>query len=276
MFFDQLKNELKLRNFSERTIKAYVFYNQQLVEYVGKDPTAVKESDIKNYIRYLLEERGVAPATARLAVNALKFYYRQVKKRRFNYLLRLPKRQKRLPVVLCKEEIAKLLLAVKNLKQRLILGLAYSAGLRISEVVGLKVEDIDFYQAVLWVRQGKGRKDRQTILSARIIGGLKRQVSGKSAGDYIFSGQQPGQHLSSRSAEKIFAVALKNAKINKVVTFHSLRHSFATHLLEQGTDLRYIQELLGHKNLSTTQIYTHVSSQQLSQIKSPLDGYEKK
>ena len=182
----------------------------------------------------------------------------------------LPKRPKRLPVVLSKEEVNLLLAAVGNQKHKLVLSLMYSAGLRVSEVVKLKAEDVDLANKILWVRQGKGGKDRQRIVSDKLINDLQRGINQRKVGEYLFSGQKPGSHLSTRSVEKIFSRVLTGAGIKKQATCHSLRHSFATHLLESGVDIRYIQTLLGHKNLATTQIYTQVSNQFLSDIKSPL------
>jgi site-specific recombinase XerD len=271
MFFDCLKKELEIRNFSPKTVKAYLYYNVDLVKYCQKDPTAIKEQDIKDYLWYLLEERKVSGSTARLAINAIKFYYRQVKKRRFSFYYRLPKAEKKLPVVLSKQEVARLLEQPKNIKHRLILSLMYGAGLRISEAVSLRVADFDFDHAAIWVRQGKGAKDRQTILPKKLIGQLNEYSAGKGSSDYIFVGQRPGCHLTSRSAEAIFARALAEAGINKEATCHSLRHSFATHLLKNGTDIRYIQELLGHQSLSTTQRYTKVDDTELRMISSPFD-----
>ncbi|MEA3398709.1 MAG: tyrosine-type recombinase/integrase, partial [Patescibacteria group bacterium] len=242
------------------------------LNYCKKDPTTIKESDIKQYVQYLLEQRNVSSATARLAVNALKFYYSNIKKRRFNYLFKtnMSKRAKRLPVVLSKSEVARLLNVVVNSKHKLILSLMYSAGLRVSEVVKLKAEDFDFDDKILWVRQGKGKKDRQTIISEKLEPALIKLVKAKEKGEYMFVGQRPGRHLSTRSVENVFSKALENADIKKQATCHSLRHSFATHLLEDGTDIRYIQRLLGHRSLTTTQIYTAVTNQALRDIKSPL------
>ena len=146
----------------------------------------------------------------------------------------------------------------------------YSSGLRISEAVKLKVENIDLANKILWVRQGKGNKDRQTIISDKLIGILFDAAATKKLGQYLFSRQKPDNHLSTRSVEKIFQRALAAVDIKKQATCHSLRHSFATHLLEDGTDIRYIQQLLGHRSLVTTQIYTRVTNKYLSQIKSPL------
>lgn len=271
MFFDALKKELEIRNFSPKTVKAYLFYNNDLVKYCQKDPTTITEADIKKYVWYLLGERKASSYTARLALNAIKFYYRTVKKRRFYFNFGLPRRETKLPVVLSRPEVTKLLASLDNEKHCLILSLMYSAGLRVSEVVALRPEDFDLETKVLWVRQGKGRKDRQTVISDKIINDLANLLDRAATGWYLFKGQKSSSHLSTRSVEKIFANTLLKSGIRKSATCHSLRHSFATHLLESGTDIRYIQELLGHRNLATTQIYTRVSNKFLSQVKSPLD-----
>ncbi|MFA6215190.1 MAG: site-specific tyrosine recombinase/integron integrase [Patescibacteria group bacterium] len=273
MFFDSLENELKIRNFSPQTIKAYLYYNRDLVKFCQKDPRAVKESDIKQYVQYLFEKRKVSSATARLALNALKFYYVNIQKRRFGYLMfsALPKRPSRLPVVLSRDEVSKLLNSAINPKHHLILALMYSAGLRVGEVVKLKTEDIDLADKIIWVRQGKGGKDRQSLFSDKLFEALNELVGQKNVGEYLFCGQKPKSHLTTRSAEKIFQKALKSANIKKPASCHSLRHSFATHLLENGTDIRYIQQLLGHRSLVTTQIYTRVSGKIIKAINSPFD-----
>ena len=272
MFFDALEKELKIRNFSQRTITAYLYYNRDLVTYCRKDPTMIAEADIKDYLWYLLDQRHVAAATARLAMNAIKFYYRTVKKRRFYFNFGLPRGAKRLPVVLSKTEVAALLGAVTNVKHRLLLSLMYSAGLRVSEVVALKPEDFDLDYHVLWVRQGKGNKDRQTILADRVLNELRQRLAAAPVGHYVFSGQGPGSHLTTRSVEKLFQQALELAGIKKQATCHSLRHSFATHLLESGVDAVYIQKLLGHRRLETTLIYARIASNFVGRITSPLDS----
>ena len=270
MFFDSLKKELEIRNFSPKTVKAYLFYNTDLVRYCQKDPTVIKEVDVKDYLWYLLEQRHVSAATARLALNAIKFYYRAVKKRRFYFNFGLPRGEKKLPVVLTKAEVIMVLSAVSNIKHQLILSLMYSAGLRVSEVVALKPEDFDLENKILWVRQGKGKKDRQTVISEKIIDELRRQLATVPLGQYLFKGLKPGSHLSTRSAEKVFSQALANAGIKKQAACHSLRHSFATHLLDDGVDAVYIQKLLGHRRIETTLIYAQISPKFIDQIKSPL------
>ena len=270
MFFDALKKELEIRNFSPKTVKAYLFYNTDLVRYCQKDPMAIKESDVKDYLWYLLEQRRVSSATARLALNAIKFYYRTVKKRRFYFNFSLPRGEKKLPVVLSRQEVVRLLESLINPKHSLILSLMYSAGLRVSEVVVIKPEDFDLPEKVLWVRQGKGKKDRQTVISDRIIDELTNLLARTETGQYLFKGQKPRSHLSTRSVEKIFDAALLKSGIRKRATCHSLRHSFATHLLESGVDAVYIQKLLGHQRIETTMVYARISNKFINNIKSPL------
>ncbi len=183
-----------------------------------------------------------------------------------------PRKERKLPAVLSEIEVLKILEAVRNLKRRALLMLIYSAGLRVSEVVRLQVDDIDAGRRLLRVHAGKGRKDRYSVLSEIALQALREHWKAyKPKGKWLFAGAKDGSHLTARSAEKIFEQVAKNAGIKKNVSIHTLRHSFATHLLESGTDLRYIQELLGHKRSETTQIYTHVMRKDLARIRSPLD-----
>jgi site-specific recombinase XerD len=182
-----------------------------------------------------------------------------------------PKKERKLPEVLSQNDIPRILQSVNNEKHRAILTLTYSAGLRISEVVHLKIEDIDGERMLIHVRQGKGRNARYTILSREALKVLRNYIKAYRPKTWLFPGGKEGKHLTERSVQKIFERALKKAGIKKDVSIHSLRHSFATHLLENGTDLRYIQELLGHKHSKTTEIYTHVSEKEMRRIQSPLD-----
>lgn len=266
-----LERELKIRGFSHKTIKAYLHYNRKFLNYARKSPKEIANEDIKRYLEFLAN-REVSNATLNLAINALKFYYAQVLKRKFFFDIKHPKKEKRLPVVLTKDEIRKMLEATKNLKHKLLMEIMYASGLRVSEVVKLKIPDIDLEEGIIRVNLGKGKKDRQTILSKRAIEDLKKFLEiRRNDNQYLFTGAQNKSHLSTRSAQKIVLQAAKLADIKKEVSCHSLRHSFATHLLEKGVDIRYIQKLLGHRRLETTQIYTQVSTQKLKQIGSPLD-----
>jgi len=218
-----------------------------------------------------LKNKDSANATINVAINAFKFYYTQILHRKFfvNKKLFRTKKAQKLPSVLTKNEVKQVLVQIQNVKYKLILGLMYSSGLRISEVVNVKVEDFDFENKLLRVQEGKGKKDRNTILSEKMVDVLQKYIKNKKVGDYAFKSQRGGK-LTKRSVQKFFSDALKKSKIKKTASCHSLRHSFATHLLEEGTDIRYIQELLGHKNLETTQIYTKVANNNLKDIKSPL------
>jgi len=186
-----------------------------------------------------------------------------------------PRRDKRLPIVLSKEEIKKMFLTEKNIKHRLLLMMVYASGLRVGEVVKLKRHDIDISRKILNIKAGKGRKDRYTIISETVINALTDYFSRYEVNQWLFSGYNPEKHLSIRSAQHIFEDALKKANIKKDATIHSLRHSFATHLLENGTDIRYIQELLGHSSIRTTERYTHVAKRRILSITSPLDTIDK-
>lgn len=264
---EKLKTEMTLRSFSPRTIEAYLFYNRKFLEFVKKDPDQVTTDDVKSYMAKMME-RNASPRTIILVKAALKFFYDGVLKKNIVYI-KSPKVSKKLPVVLTKEEVKTLIRSIKNGTHMLVVSLLYSSGLRVSELVNLKVGDIELDERIGWVRSGKGRKDRMFILPNALIEDLKRHFSGKKDTDYIFSGYK--ERMSARNVQKIVSSAAENAGLSKHVHVHTLRHSFATHLLEAGEGIRKIQELLGHADLSTTQIYTHVSKEELKKVKSPLD-----
>jgi len=272
--FEDLRRELVLRKYSPKTVKAYIHYNEDLLKISGKNLSDITESDIKDYLFYLVEQRKVATSTLNIAINALKFYYGTILKRKFLYEIKRPRKDRKLPVVLGREEVVRILSSVENIKHKAILMLIYSAGLRVSEVVKLRAEDIDKERQLIHIRGAKGRKDRYTTLSDQVLTVLREYWKEYKPDIWLFPGAKPGSHLGTRSVEKIFTGACKKAGIRKEVSVHSLRHSFATHLLEGGTDLRYIQELLGHKSSKTTEIYTHVSKKELGKIRSPLDNLE--
>jgi len=186
--------------------------------------------------------------------------------------IKRPKKDKKLPVVLNKDEVLRIFSSVKNVKHRAILMLTYSSGIRVGEVVRLKKDDIDSKRRLIHIKGSKGRKDRYTLLSDTALKALREYWKEYRPKIWLFPGQDKNKHISVRSVEKIFSTACHKADITKHVTVHSLRHSFATHLLESGVDLRYIQELLGHKNSKTSEIYTHVSTRDIGRIKSPLDA----
>lgn len=212
-----------------------------------------------------------ATSTLNQAINALKFYYGSMLKKKFIYEVKRPCKDKKLPVVLSKEGFAKILSSVDNIKHKAILMLVYSAGLRVGEVVRLKPEDIDSKRMLIHIRGAKSRKDRYSLLSETALESLRKYWKQYKPVKWLFEGFRDGRYLSTRTVQAIFEQAKEKAGIEKDVTVHSLRHSFATHLLEGGTDLRYIQELLGHTHSKTTEIYTHVSTKSLEKIVSPID-----
>lgn len=269
---DGLRRELAARKYSTKTIKSYVHYNEDFLKFVKKNPLEVTNEDVKDYLFYLAETKDTSASTLNIAINALKFYYGEMLKRDFVYEIKRPKKDKKLPVVLSQEEVSRILSSVDNLKHKAILMLAYSAGLRVSEAVNLKVDDIDQQRRLIHVRAAKGRKDRYTILSEVAFEILRKYREEYGPEEWLFPGAHPKKHITTRTAQAIFEQAREAAEIQKEVTIHSLRHAFATHLLENGVDLRYIQELLGHKSSKTTEIYTHVSNRDLGRIKSPLDS----
>lgn len=221
-----------------------------------------------------LLEQGHSPAYVNQAISALRFLAAEVFKQpseQTKYIR--PKKEKKLPYVLSELEVLRVIQAPTNLKHRTMLYLAYASGLRVSEVVRLKTTDIDPERGILRVRQGKGKKDRPTLLSQTAWEMIQKYVDAelRSTSMWLFPGQHPRSHLHERSLQKVFKEALLTSGVMKQVGIHVLRHSFATHLLENGTDLRYIQELLGHANPSTTERYTHVSTKNLKRIQSPLD-----
>jgi len=264
---ERLETELKLRGFSPFTIKSYLFYNQKFLEFVKKSVEEVSEEDVKNFIAQKISE-GANPKTIVLIQSALRFFYDEVLKKGI-VNLKPPKISKSLPIVLTREEVKALINSIKNKKHKLIVKLLYSSGLRLSELVNLKVGDLELEERIGWVRKGKGAKDRMFIISSKLVDELKEYIKNKKDSDYVFSGRKG--KMSVRNVQKIVKLAAKKAGINKPVHPHTLRHSFATHLLEAGENIRKIQELLGHSNLSTTQIYTHISTEELKKVKSPLD-----
>lgn len=273
-----MERELKIRGFSRQTQKSYLYYNKDLLKFNKKSPRDVNCDDIKEYLFYL-KNKKLANATLNVAINAIKFYYTQILKRKFfvNKEIFRTKKAQKLPEVFAKNEVKKILATIQNVKHKLLLGLMYSSGLRVSEIINVRVKDLDFENQMLKVRQAKGAKDRITIMSKKVSNVLEKYVKNKKINDYVFESSREAclptrqGKLTERSVQKVFTQALKKSKIKKQASCHSLRHSFATHLLENGTDIRYIQELLGHKRLETTQVYTKVSSNKLNKIKSPLD-----
>jgi site-specific recombinase XerD len=204
-----------------------------------------------------------------LYLNAIKLYYRDVTKCLQKIEVPSDRTLKSLPVALSRTEVRKIIESLKNPKHKLLSYLSYGAGLRVSEVVALKVQDRDLTELTIHIKQAKGQKDRISVVPESISDELKNLLVGKANNDFVFAGER-GRKLTTRTAQKVFENALRVSGITKDATFHSLRHSFATHLLENGTNVRYVQELLGHQNIRTTQIYTQVTNPKIKNIKSPL------
>lgn len=265
-----LEKMMKLRYFSQRTIKSYLYYNRELLKFTGKSPSIITNADIKEYLGDLVKT-GISASTLNVAINALKLYYRGLMKRRFFTDIKAVHRDKKLPVVLSKEEMKRLIIAPANAKHRLILEFMYATGARVSEVTQMKFGDLDLDRGLCYIRQGKGRKDRTTLISKKLVQEIIDNFDNKKSSDYIFT-TISGNIYSVRTVQKIVSHAARKAGLTKKISAHALRHSFATHLLESGTDIRYIQRLLGHKKLETTQVYTRVSGESLSRITSPLDN----
>ena len=270
MMLEQLETELKIRGFSKRTVDSYLYHNKKFLGFIKKDPKEVTEQDAKKYLAYLISDRKYSPRSANLALSSLKFFHSQILQNNAFNAVKAPKLQKKLPTVLTKDEIKKLIESASNPKHKLIIEFMYSSGLRVSECVSLKFDDLDLQEKMGKVKHGKGNKERYIILSDNLIRHLNDYATKKKDKcPHIFSVN--GRQITTRQAQKIVKEAAKRAGIRKRVFCHALRSSFATHLLEAGTDIRVIQELLGHSDLSTTQIYTKVSTQQLKKVKSPLD-----
>ncbi|MEW6003116.1 MAG: site-specific tyrosine recombinase/integron integrase [Nitrospirota bacterium] len=269
--FEDLRRELPSRKYSYKTVKGYLYYNRDFLNFIDKKPSDITDADIKDYLLYLVEEKQSATSTLNQAINALKFYYGTMLKKRFLYDIKRPRKDKKLPVVLSKEEVASILSSVDNIKHKAILMLVYSSGLRVGEVVRLKPEDIDSKRMLVFIKGAKGRKDRYSLLSESALKTLREYWREYKPVKWLFPGPNSERYITIRTAQRVFEIACNRAGIRKDVTIHSLRHSFATHLLENGIDLRYIQELLGHKSSKTTEIYTHVSTKDFAKIRNPLD-----
>ncbi len=266
-----LETELKIRGYTSATLSAYLIHNKNFLLFIKKEPEIITGLDVKTYLAYLMAEKQSKATSVNLTISALRFFYEDVLKKKIFDDITPPKIEKKLPTVLTKEEMKLLLGAAKNKKHRLLLEFLYASGMRVSECVRIKIDDLDLKEKMGRVIAGKGRKDRHIILSETLIKNLQEYLDKrKQESPYVFPGHK--NHLSVRMAQRIVTNTAKKAGIRKRVFAHAMRSSFATHLLEAGTDIRYIQELLGHADLSTTQRYTKVSTEQLKKIKSPLDN----
>ena len=266
---------IELKRYSFRSIKSYKsillpFLNDFESENIQKLP----EESIRNWIHERLKPRSFPYASVKAYATTIRLFYRELFRRnvRLDFTRQVRKSEK-LPVVLSKAEVSDLLDVLTNLKHKTILSTLYSGGLRLGEVLNLKPSDIDSKRMVIRIIQGKGSKDRELMLSPRLLKLLRAYWIKFKPTNFLFEGR-PGNAYSGRSVQAIMKKALGKARINKQATVHSLRHSFATHLLEDGVDVRFVQELLGHKNLATTQIYTHLTDRSKARIRSPFETLE--
>lgn len=270
-----MKQHLKLKAYSASTCKTYLNEMSQLLLTLKSIPAdELTVAHLKRYFVYCFEKLGLKENTLHSRINSLKFYYEQVLRReKFFWEIPRPKKQLILPKVLGEEELARLFKALDNLKHKAMLFTAYSAGLRVSEIAALKIKNVDSDRMQLFIENAKGKKDRYVNLSPVLLDILRSYMRKYKPrpGVYLFESEQTKTAYPTRTIQKIFQTAKERAGINKGVGVHSLRHSFATHLLEKGTDIMYIKELLGHFSIKTTERYLHVSNRSLVNIASPLD-----
>lgn len=267
--------KLKEIRYSDNTIKIYKSSFEEFINYYHKfDINKIDETQIISFLRYLVIERKVSTSYQNQVINAIKFYYEKVLggQRKF-YFIDRPKKERALPTVLNDQEVISLFKHVENIKHKCILMLAYSAGLRLGEIVRLKLVDFDRERMQIRVVQSKGKKDRYAKLSTRFLAVLDAYTAKYRPKEYVFEGAK-GEDYSPSSIQNIIKAVSQKAGIQKRTTMHTLRHTFATHSLENGVDLRYIQSMMGHENSKTTEIYTHITTKGFDQIKSPLDNLD--
>ena len=269
-FLQKLETELKLSRNSQHTIRNYLRANKSLLNSIEKPLEEINENDVNLYLSQNLIKNS--SMTTILFLSAIKYSFSNLLKKDITLGIKRPKREKRIPSVLSKDEIQSLLNSINNKKSKLMVTLLYTCGFRVSELTNLKVSSLDFGEKVGYVKQGNGRKDRMFNIPENLFEELKLHAETQKAlgNEFLFTAKNG--KIGERNIQKIVSRATKKANIKKNVYPHTLRHSFATHLLENGTDIRIIKELLGHSNISTTQIYVHISSQQLKKIKSPVES----
>ena len=267
LILEKIKNKLKLRNYSPKTIKIYLFYIKEYLDFANNKNIKNKNIAIEKFLLEKIKNKR-SSQTINLALSSIKFFYYEILEQKEKINFKCAKRSNKLPIILSKNEIKKIIFIIKNPKYKLAISIGYASGLRISEVTNLKINDINIDELTIHIKNAKGKKDRITLFPEKLIDDTKKIISDKKKNDYVFSSNRGGK-LTSMAFQKVFKDALKKSKIKKDASFHSLRHSFATHLLENGTDVRYVQELLGHKNIRTTQLYTKVTNPALKNIKSP-------
>lgn len=275
--FRRYLDELYLKSYSANTIKTYAVEFAQLLYLLKYFPvTELTSERLRSYLLYCVKELKLSESQIHSRLNALKFYFENIlKQEKFFFEIPQPKKVELLPKVLSTKEILRLFESLVNIKHRMMIKLCYGMGLRVSELANLRISDIDSDCMMVLVRCSKNKKDRYVPFPESILLELRAYYLLYKPVDYLFEGQYGGQ-ISVRTIQSVFKTALRKAKINKKVGIHGLRHSYATHLLEYGTDMRFIQKLLGHSHISTTEIYAKVSNRILSKIQSPLDKINSK
>ena len=269
---EQMVLNMELSGFSESTIKSYIGEARKFVKFYNKSPKEMGEVEVKNYLHYLTKKKKCSNSTIRQVYSSLKFlYFNTLNQEWFLNKIPLMKKEKKLPVVLSKEQVNKIFSVTNNLKYLCLFKLIYSSGLRVSEAASLKVRDVESDKMRIRVEQGKNRKDRYTILSEKALLTLRDYWKIFRPKEYLFSGIKPNTHITTRPIQEQFRNSRMKAGIKEFATLHSLRHSFATHLLEAGYDILTIKQLLGHSNIKTTCIYLHVMRDGKINLKSPLD-----
>lgn len=271
--FRRYLDQLILKGYSENTIRTYCTEFSQLLKIIKNVHVNDLDSEkLRSYFLYIINVQKLSENTIHSRMNAVKFYFEQVLHReKFFMEIPRPKKKSLLPKALSTNDIKKMFDVLDNIKHKLILKLCYGMGLRVSELVNIKITDIDSHRMQVLVSQGKGKKDRYVVLPESVLEQLRNYYLEYRPKVFLFEGQGGGSY-SVRAAQKVFKNAMNKAKINKVVGVHSLRHSYATHLIEQGTDIRFVQDLLGHQSIRTTMVYTHLSDAAKRKIKSPLDS----
>lgn len=265
--------DMELKGFADKTQSAYIAHVKRFAEHFMKSPVDLGENEIKEYLHFLITERNLSSSYINTTYSGLRFLYETTLKRQWD-MKSIPrtKKAKRLPIVLSKDEVKRILNVTTNLKHKAILATTYAAGLRVGEVARLKITDIDSSNMQIRVEQGKGNKDRYTLLSEKNIEILREYYKRYHPNTWLFPGAIDGLPLTERTIQHVFEQSKEKAGIKKAVTVHSLRHSFATHLLEAGTDIYHIQLLLGHASVKTTSIYIHLTNHSALRLVSPLDS----
>ncbi len=267
---EAIKKEAFRRRLSNKTIKAYVFWNKRFLKYCKKDHNEITKKDVKEYINHL-SDRNLSGNTLNVALNSIKFMLDWVLFKRWRLSIRYSKKPKHLPTMLTREELIRILSVVKNKKHKLMIGLMYAAGLRVSEVVNLRVRDFELDNSYGWVRSGKGNKDRVFVIAEKLKDELKDWSENMEYDSYVFRGYN-NYHLSTQTVFKIVKKAAKEAGIKKNIHPHTFRHSFGTHVIENGCSLQTLQGLLGHGSAETSMVYIHAACPAMINVKSPFDS----